>query len=102
MNSRLDLQRELVDILGSKNVYFQPPESTKMSYPCIVFGLSSVDSTYSDDQTYINTRRYDVTVIDKNPDTTIWNDILNHFKYCRFDRTYISDNLNHYILSLYY
>lgn len=37
MASRLDLQTFLEELLESKNVYFQPPESVKMKYPAIVY-----------------------------------------------------------------
>jgi hypothetical protein len=30
------------------------------------------------------------------------NRILNHFQLCSFDRTYVADNLNHFVLTLYY
>ena len=32
MDRRLKLHEELCDILGSRNVYFQPPETVKMKY----------------------------------------------------------------------
>ena len=37
VDRRNDLQKLLVEVLGSKNVYFQPPESVKMKYPAIVY-----------------------------------------------------------------
>ena len=37
MANRLDLQALLEDLLGSRNVYYQPPESVKMNYPAIVY-----------------------------------------------------------------
>ena len=30
------LGKALIELLGSNNVYFQPPESIKIDYPCIV------------------------------------------------------------------
>ena len=32
MASRLELQSKFEELLGSRNVYYQPPESIKMSY----------------------------------------------------------------------
>ena len=43
MRNRLDLQKIFEDILGSKNVYFQPPESLKMKYPAIRYSLDDID-----------------------------------------------------------
>ena len=44
MKTRLELDEELVKILGSKNVYFQPPESLKLNYPAIVYSLSNISN----------------------------------------------------------
>ena len=38
----------------------------------------------------------------KYPDNTMAEDILAHFKFCRFVRRYVVDNLYHDILELYY
>ena len=103
MKDRLDLHNELVELLGSNHVYFQPPESIRMVYPCIVYERSGIDSEHADDSRYVNTMRYDVRFITKEPDT---NDfiikMLNAFKYCSYDRHYVSDNLNHEAFTIYY
>ena len=102
MASRIKLQEELEEILGSRNVYFQPPESVKMKYDAIVYSLSDVNTRYADDSVYKKDKSYEVTVISRNPDNTIADDLLNHFKYIRFDRRFISDNLYHDALTLFY
>lgn len=102
MANRLNLQQELCILLGSNNVYYQPPASVSMKYPCIKYSLNGIESERADDMNYKNTREYTVTVIDKNPDSEIPEKILNHFKMCSFDRGYPSDNLNHFVLTLYY
>jgi hypothetical protein len=100
MASRLKLQEELETILGSPNVYFQPPAC--MSYPCIKYSLAGMDIKRADNIIYKNMNRYEVVVIDYDPDSTIYLDILNHFKMCNFDRPYTSNNLNHFVLTLYF
>lgn len=103
MKDRLDLHSELVELLGSNHVYFQPPESIRMVYPCIVYERSGIDSEHADDSRYVNMIRYDIRFITKDPDT---NDfiikMLNAFKYCSYDRHYVSDNLNHEAFTIYY
>ena len=42
---RLILHDELITLLGSSNVYFQPPTSIKMNYPCIIYKLDDVEYT---------------------------------------------------------
>lgn len=102
MASRLKLQDELEEILGSTNVYFQPPASFRMAYPCIRYQLSGIKTDYADNKNYTDKNRYELVVIDRNPDTQIYKKIMNHFQHCRFDRFYPADNLNHYVLTLYY
>ena len=102
MASGLKLHEELCEILGSRNVYFQPPESFKMSYPCVRYSISGVDSKCANDAIYYNTIRYKLVVIDRDPDSEIYNLILNHFPMCSFDTAYTADNLYHYVLTLYY
>ena len=102
MGSRLDLHEELCELLGSRNVYFQPPESIKLTYPCIVYSMSGVFKLNANNRLYKSRNSYEVIVIDRNPDTDIYTRILEHFPMCRFDRMYVSDNLNHYALTLYH
>lgn len=101
MASRLKLQTTLEEMLGNRNVYYQPPENLKMNYPAIRYKKSKVDSDYADDRTYNNTKRYELIVIDKMPDNPVIDRLLE-LPYCSFDRHYESDNLNHDVLTLYY
>src|SRR6188768_2836768 len=71
MGQRLQLQSQLEELLGSRNVYFQPPTNVQMQYPCIVYNRDSANSQYADDIPYRFTKRYQVTAIDQDPDSTI-------------------------------
>lgn len=102
MASRLKLHEELCAILESRSVYFQPPESIKMKYPCIVYSKTGMDQRNANDRLYKGTNRYEVTYIDQNPDSEVPDKILAHFQMCKFDRTFKSENLNHNVLTLYY
>jgi len=102
MGTRLELHQKLTDILGSSHAYYQPPESIKMTYPCIVYSRSSGDTEFADNLPYRITRRYQITVIDKDPDSSIPDAIAMAFPMCMFDRAYTADNLNHFVLNLYY
>ena len=101
MSSRLDLQALLESILGSRNVYFQPPESIKMNYPAIVYGLEKIENMFADDRVYLSQKAYSITVIDKDPDSEIIDKLVALPK-CRFNRHFKSENLNHDVFSLYY
>lgn len=102
MSSRLELQAVFEEILGSRNVYFQPPPTVKMQYDAIRYELSGKDLKRANDRIYHSTNQYNGVVITRDPDTTIPDDILSHFQMCSFGRPYTADNLNHYPFTLYY
>lgn len=101
MANRLYLQSLLEDLLGSRNVYFQPPESVKINYPAIVYGLDDIKNIHADDGVYLSQKRYWVMLIDKNPDSEFI-DKVAQLPTCRFDRNYTSENLNNWRFSLYF
>lgn len=98
---RLELQALLETLLGSDNVYFQPPSSKKIEYPCIVYNLDYMSTSYANNFPYIHANRYSVTYISKRPDTKI-PDILKQLQFCSFVRFYTTDSLNHYVFRLYF
>lgn len=102
MASRLELQNKLVELLGSDHVYFQPPSSIRLIYPCIIYNLSNIQTRKADDVSYNLDFAYDVIYIDKNPDNNFKTQMLLEFPKCRFNRFFASDNLNHYVFTLYY
>lgn len=101
MGTRLELHQKLVELLGSNHVYFQPPSTVKLVYPCIVYELQTISKWSADDLPYKLSNRYSVMLIDKNPDTTIPTDIAS-LPMCRAERFFTADNLYHYQFELYY
>ena len=101
MGSRIELQSLLEELLGSRNVYFQPPASLVMKFPAIVYGLSKIRLTHADGKNYLKGRSYDITLIDSDPDSQIIDRILE-LTYTSFDRHFKSDNLNHYTFTIYF
>lgn len=102
MGKRLQLQAELMQVLGSNNVYFQPPETLKMKYPCIRCVKVRPMVDHADNMKYFHMNHYELTVIDTDPDTEIPERLAEHFPYCSIDRYYTADNLTHCSLDLYY
>lgn len=102
MRTRLELHERLKKVVDNDHVYFQPPESVKMKYPCIVYQLDTIDTIHADDTRYINNKKYTVTVIDKDPDSIIPYKMLTSFMKCKIDRSYTVDNLNHWVFSLFF
>lgn len=101
MATRLELQSKLEDLLGSSNVYYQPPMNLTMKYPAIRYSKSKHEKDLADDTTYQLHTRYDITVIDRRPDNPVIQKLLE-LPYCSYDRSYSADNLNHDTLTLYF
>jgi hypothetical protein len=101
MGQRLELQTLLVDLLGSTNVYFQPPPTVKMQYPCIVYRRDWANTIFAGGKPYNYTKRYQVIVIDPNPDSII-PDKIAELPMCVFERFYTADNLNHDVFKLFF
>lgn len=101
MANRPDIQTLLEEILGCRNVYYQPPESLKLKYPAIVYSKNRIDVKRANDSAYHMNAQYGLTVIDKRPDNPVIKELLK-LPYCSYDRHYESDNLNHDSLTLYY
>ena len=99
--SRLKLHEMLCDILGSRNVYYQPPESIKMQYPAIIYSRSGIDNVYANNGVYAQSNSYEVIVVDEDPDSEIV-DKVSRLQACRFVRHYTADNLNHDVFTIYY
>lgn len=102
MEKRQQLHQELLDILGSPNVYYQPPPTVQMKYPCIVYHRSTGDTTFADNYPYMFTVRYQLTYITRNADDPMVEKLARAFPSIRYDRHFTSDNLNHETFDLYY
>lgn len=83
------------------NVYFQPPASVGMDYPCIRYKRSNVKVEYADNSAYLGKTRYEVTVIDQDPDSGLRFWVAN-LPLCSYERHYTADNLNHDVYNLFF
>lgn len=101
-SSRVILNNKFKEFLGTGNVYFQPPESVKLKFPCIVYSLANIDTEKADNRTYNKANKYTVTLVHANPDNTLKEDILDKFEHISMNRIYVSDQLYHYVYTLYF
>lgn len=99
--SRLLLQSKLEALLGSRNVYFQPPSGFQMQYPCIVYSRDRKDEKFADDILYIGTKCYRVTVMDRDPDSE-YPDKVAELPLTAFVTHFKVDQLNHDIYNVYF
>lgn len=102
MARRLQLHEKLCEILGSRNVYFQPPESVKLKYDCIIYKIENRNDLRADDGRYRGLVAYELMYISRDPDSEIPEELMNSFNYISSSRSYTVDNLHHELFTLYY
>lgn len=100
MDRRIELHHRLEEALGSRNVYFQPPETLKLKYPCIVYSLESATDAHADNSLYRRMKRYTLTYITKDPDDPKL-DTIDNLRYCSMNRGFVSDNLYHFVYTIF-
>ena len=101
MANRLNLQTELENLLGSRNVYFQPPANVQMKYDAIRYSRKNIQNRFANNSVYNQRDCYELIVIYKNPDSDLPRKI-SQLPLCSFDRHYTADNLNHDVFTIYY
>lgn len=101
MADRLDLQSLLEELLESRNVYYQSPESVKMQYPAIRYSKKKIEAVHANDSKYLIRDCYELIVISRKPDDPVIKKLLM-LPYCSYDRPYIADNLYHDVFTIYY
>lgn len=109
MGSRLKLQKELEEVLGTAGlpkektrVYFQPPSSTKLEYPCIIYELSRTDVTPADNIKYKKFNEYHVKHLFKSLKNELKDKMLDHFYHISHDIRFISNSIYNDDFTLYY
>ena len=98
---RTDLQLLLRTILGDKYVYFQPPSTVKMTYPCIVYERSKIEGEHADNLVYQTKVQYTVTAIYTDPDSTLPFDLAK-IPTAKHSGHFVSDNLYHDVFTIFY
>lgn len=101
MGKRSDLHEKLRAYYGTQ-IFFQPPETVKLRYPCLLYHLDSYDLQFADNKSYISKARYKMRYITKDPDDEKIQGVLNEFEMIKMDNFFTADNLNHYDYTLYY
>lgn len=101
MGTRLDLQAVLEGLDSSLHVYFQPPADLLIVYPAIIYAVDQESVTFADNAPYARKVRYQVAVIDRNPDSDIREKVAAQ-PLTRFVRAFTTQSLYHYIYAMYF
>lgn len=94
---------QLHDILLTfcDNVYFQPPVNVQLEYPCIVYKRDFADTKFADNVPYDTILRYQITVIDRDPDSDIPGKVAA-MPMSSFNRFFTTDDLNHDVYNVFF
>lgn len=102
ISERQEFHNKLKEIYPNISIYFQPPASIKMSYPCIIYNLDNINMTRADNKIYTAQYRYALTYVSNKPDDTDYQKLFDTFEYVNLERYYRADNLNHYLITILY
>jgi hypothetical protein len=96
---RLSLHEVLLEL--TEHVYFQAPPTYKMQFPCILYSRDGTSAQHADNELYRHAKRYQVTVIDRDPDSELAEQV-EALQWCSFERRFAADDLNHYVFTLFF
>lgn len=99
--NRFELHEKLCSILGSRNVYHDPPSNIQLKYPCIIYRRQPMESRQADNIKFIKWFPWDVQIIAKDPDFELFDTFLDNFDYGREGSPLVSDNLHHSNFTIY-
>lgn len=101
MDRRPTFQAILEALQTGIKVYFQPPEDTKMVYPCIRYELDAGSSKFANNVPYNYEQQYQVLLISRKPEPALFEKLVALPKSIHA-RSYVADNLNHSVFSIYF
>ena len=98
---RLKLHNEL-EALEACKAYYKPPKNISIEYPCFIYHRIPGEPYHANNHTYHYYRCWEIIFITEDCESTIREDMLNHFPMCRQIRDYTAENLYHHVFNLYY
>ena len=106
MGQRPVLHQTLIKLAGPEpedalKVYFQAPTEDLMVYPCIEYNLDDEYVIFADNNPYSRELGYQITVIDRNPDSLIPG-LVAMLPKCSFQRRFVVDGLYHTVYKLFF
>lgn len=99
---RLELHELLKSLVPEgTGLYFQPKPNVTIEYPAVVYHRAPANSEHAGNQPYFVTDQYEVTVIDRNPDSQIHR-LIATLPSSRHNRFFITEGLNHDVYTIFF
>lgn len=99
---RHELHNILKEVMDGNMVVFEPPESVKLVYPCLIYHRDHIDIRNASDRPYKTKRSYRVTIIDRDPDSIFPDRLIENFDMIKYNQHYEYDNLSHDVFTIYF
>jgi len=71
-----------------------------MVYPAITYERARANTAHADNESYLVTKQYQLTLISQNPDESAF-DAIAALPQCVHERFFVADNLNHDVFNIY-
>ena len=98
---RREVHKRLQELTGyGKRVYYNPPETLKMQYPCIVYNLANLAARHADNMPYKRHDAYSVTHMYLKTEEEAVSRKLAEQQGFLDDRSFVIDNLHHDVFTL--
>jgi len=98
---RNDMQTYLTNLIPERvRVYFQPPASVQLTYPCLIFKRKPSRVSRADNKAYRVNDLYEVTVLTLDVDEPLF-DILVTTPKTTHTKTYTRDRVYHHVFDIY-
>ncbi len=82
------------------HVYFQPPQNTKIIYPCMIYKLSDMPQKWANNLPYHWERAYELTYITQDPNDPMAEKLIA-LRETKFNRYFSADNLHHFVYIIF-
>lgn len=92
------LQNFQMEVDETPHVYFDPPETVKMSYPCFIYHFEGYEQLNGNDERYLESERYSVRYVTKTADALLPK-LIRELPRVSFERHYTAENLHHYMFT---
>lgn len=96
-----ELQTVLEELPGVTAAYFQKPLNVQLKPTYIVYELSNDHVDHADNIVYAAWNRYTVTVVAREPDSPLVQ-MVRELPHSKFDRSFVSAGLNHFVFNLFF
>lgn len=73
-----------------------------MVFPCLVYSKLPNQKTFADNGVYTRVQEYQLTLMERDPDSQLGTEIESYFQYCSISSHSVVDGLNHTFINLYY